>query len=70
MEIREGTKLTSHKGTTICTIIIPEDNSAQSAELLSGQYPNSKVITFYDTNIDKTIYGVIIKNEGADKNEY
>ena len=70
MEIREVTKLTSHTGTTICTIIIPEDNSAQSAELLSGQYPNSKVIPFYDTNIDKTIYGVIIENEGVDKNEY
>lgn len=69
MEIREVAKLTSHTGTIICTIIIPEDNSARSAELLSGQYPNSKVITFYDTNIDRTIHGIVIENGGPDKNE-
>ena len=69
MEIREVAKLTSHIGTVICTIIIPEDNSARSAELLSGQYSNSRVITFYDTNIDKTIYGIVIENKGVDKNE-
>ena len=51
------------------TFIIPEDNSARSAELLSGQYPNSKVMTFYDTNTDETIYGILILNEGETKDE-
>ena len=62
--------ITSHSGSDIFTLIVPEDNSARSAELLSGQYPNSKVMTFYDTNTDETIYGILILNEGETKNEY
>lgn len=61
--------ITSHSGSDIFTFIVPEDNSARSAELLSGQYPNSKVMTFYDTNTDETIYGILILNEGETKDE-
>ena len=61
--------ITSHSGSDIFTLIVPEDNSARSAELLSGQYPNSKVMTFYDTNTDETIYGILILNEGEIKDE-
>ena len=61
--------ITSHSGSDIFTLIVPESNSARSAELLSGQYPNSKVMTFYDTNTDETIYGILILNEGETKDE-
>ena len=62
--------ITSHSGNDIFTLIVPEDNSARSAELLSGQYPNSKVMTFYDTKTDETIYGIIILNdEQENKND-
>ena len=61
--------ITSHSGSDIFTLIVPEDNSARSAELLSGQYPNSKVMTFYDTDIDETIHGILILNEGETKDE-
>lgn len=61
--------ITSHSGSDIFTFIIPEDNSARSAELLSGQYPNSKVMTFYDTDIDETFYGILILNEGEIEDE-
>ena len=62
--------ITSHSGNDIFTLIVPEGNSARSAELLSGQYPNSKVMTFYDTKTDETIYGIIILNdEQENKND-
>ena len=62
--------ITSHSGSDIFTFIVPEDNSARSAELLSGQYPNSKVMTFYDTKTDETIYGILILNdEQENKND-
>ncbi len=62
--------ITSHSGSDIFTLIVPEDNSARSAELLSGQYPNSKVMTFYDTKTDETIYGILILNdEQENKND-
>jgi hypothetical protein len=37
--------------------------------LLSGQYPNSKVMSFYDTDTGETIYGILILNEGETKDE-
>lgn len=42
-------------------VIIPDNNSAASAELLSGQYENSRVIQFYDDEKDEVIYGVVIQ---------
>lgn len=68
METKQTISLTSHKGTDIFTLIIPEDNSAQSAELLSEQYSNSTVMAFYDTEEEKMIYGVIINKEDENAN--
>ena len=61
--------ITSHSGNDIFTLIIPEDNSARSAELLSGQYPNSKTMSFYDTDTSETIHGILILKEGETKDE-
>lgn len=61
--------ITSHSSNDIFTLIIPEDNSARSAELLSGQYPNSKTISFYDIDTDETIHGILILNKGETKDE-
>lgn len=61
--------ITSHSGSDIFTFIVPEDNSARSAELLSGQYPNSKAMSFYDIETGETIYGILILNEGETKDE-
>lgn len=61
--------ITSHSGNDIFTLIIPESNSALRAELSSGQYPNSKTISFYDTDTGETIHGILILNEGETKDE-
>lgn len=54
--------LNSKKQTQILQmVIIPDNNSATSAELLSGQYENSRVIQFYDDEKDEVIYGVVIQ---------
>ena len=68
METKQTINLTSHKGTEIFTLIIPEDNSAQSAELLSEQYFNSTVMAFYDTEEEKMVYGVIVNKEDENAN--
>lgn len=62
---RKNIPITNHEGTNIFEVIIPDNNSATSAELLSGQI-GGKVVCFYDDFEDRVIYGVLVSVGGKE----